>query len=524
MKTMSPALKAHIKAGSSTLATCWRIERPDKKVFCYTEHDKDITFNTEVYTAIGGFNKTAIKASGTFAVDNMDITGFLTDDTIPETEMRNGAFDYSEVNVFLVNYEDLSMGSVTLRYGYFGEVSSNPSGAFMVNLRGLVDMLSAKVGNVYIPDCRADLGDKKCGIKLIPPLRQRGKAYKAGARIRVPDATPPGYLVPFELAWFDDEVTSDLWPYSFNCQLQSAGLNLSPSQGEHYVQLSFNGKYPSKIITLLTDTHLTAAQIDSGLITVKFEYKYTAVEYGNEASAQILLQTTTGTPIKTETKNHGLAPVRKWVPGEVSVRLTPGTRRLRMAIGTQLADPNSINRIAYDDFTVSFSQEPIDGVDYRNYGGVEFECTQAGTSDNAYPDFYDHTVGFTTDDGTAKFLCVEPEWMFIETLSTDSATSTHVRLNDLDKPDEFFEWGVLKFMTGENTGYAIEIIDWNNTTKIMTTALPIPLKPKAGDIVQLQVGCDKTRKTCVTKFDNMINFRGHPDVPGQGQYFKIAGL
>lgn len=524
MKTMSPALKAHIKSGTSTLATCWRIERPDKKVYRYTEHDADITFNGEVYTAIGGFNKTAIKASGTFAVDNMDITGFLTDDTIPETEMRNGAFDYSEVNVFLVNYMDLSMGSVTLRYGYFGEVSSNPSGAFMVNLRGLVDMLSTKIGNVYIPDCRVDLGDKKCGIKLIPNLRQRGKAYNVNDRFRVPAAMPVGYTPPFDLPWFDDEVDPNLWNYSFSPVRSTANLNLAPHSGDHFVTLTMDGYHYSDVFDLLAVTPLTLAQIDSGLFTIKMEYYYTAIEYGNAASTRINLRNSSGANIKVETKDHGLAPLRNWVAGEISTRLLPGTRSFYLELGNTKKETTSLSRMAYDSFRLSFSQEPIEGVDYRNYGGVEFKCIQAGTTLNGAPDFYTHTMGDVIDDGTARFECVEPQWMFLQTLSTDSATSTHVRLNDLDQPDEFFEWGVLKFLSGENTGYAIEIIDWNNTTKIMTTALPIPLKPKAGDVVQLQVGCDKTRKTCIMRFDNMINFRGHPDVPGQGQYFKIAGL
>ena len=37
----------------------------------------------------------------------------------------------------------------------------------------------------------------------------------------------------------------------------------------------------------------------------------------------------------------------------------------------------------------------------------------------------------------------------------------------------------------------------------------------AGDMVRLEPGCDKTVETCRVKFDNFLNFRGFPDIPGE---------
>lgn len=36
----------------------------------------------------------------------------------------------------------------------------------------------------------------------------------------------------------------------------------------------------------------------------------------------------------------------------------------------------------------------------------------------------------------------------------------------------------------------------------------------AGDMVRLTAGCDKRMETCRFKFDNLVNFRGFPDIPG----------
>lgn len=45
------------------------------------------------------------------------------------------------------------------------------------------------------------------------------------------------------------------------------------------------------------------------------------------------------------------------------------------------------------------------------------------------------------------------------------------------------------------------------------TPLRAPVAP--GDLVRLSAGCDKRAATCRLKFDNLINFQGFPDIPGE---------
>lgn len=529
MKTISPALKAHLATGASTVAACWRITRPDGRVYTYTEHDKDITYQTEVYKATGGFNKTAIKSSGTFQIDNMEVTGFLTDDTIPDTELRNGAFDYSEVDVFLVNYEDLSMGSVNLRHGYFGEVATVPSGAFMVELRGLIDMLAKKIGDVYMPECRLDVGDSKCGIKLIPNTRRRNYAYKVGQRIKVPLAEPVGWIAPQVVENFTDEIDASMG-FTSHCDYVTGNLNLEPLDGERYLEYRLGSTgttlIQSRNINLLTETTLTATQIDSGNFTASIEFYATGREYGNATETRLTGVAANGvSTISQVDKDLGLLLVRKWTKYTLSLPLKAGTRFLKWGHSNHLLDEFSVARVSFDGVKVTIAQKDIEDVDYRVYGGVEFECITAGTTANTAPTMFVDTIGTEFTDGTAVWRCVQPKWMFTDTADADSTTSNHVKVTNIDVAEEnFFTWGVIKFLTGTNAGFAVEILNYNNTTKILTTALPIPFKTLEGDIFQLQVGCDKRRKTCITKFDNMLQFRGHPDVPGQGQYFKVAGL
>ena len=44
MKSLSPALAAHLATGTTTLAYCWRVTRRDGTVLGFTEHDRDLTY------------------------------------------------------------------------------------------------------------------------------------------------------------------------------------------------------------------------------------------------------------------------------------------------------------------------------------------------------------------------------------------------------------------------------------------------------------------------------------------------
>ena len=41
------------------------------------------------------------------------------------------------------------------------------------------------------------------------------------------------------------------------------------------------------------------------------------------------------------------------------------------------------------------------------------------------------------------------------------------------------------------------------------------VEPVVGDMLRLEAGCDKLNTTCQTKFNNFLNFRGFPQLPGE---------
>ena len=50
----------------------------------------------------------------------------------------------------------------------------------------------------------------------------------------------------------------------------------------------------------------------------------------------------------------------------------------------------------------------------------------------------------------------------------------------------------------------------------------MPNNIAAGDTFNAVAGCDKTFETCVAKFNNAVNFRGEPHVPGMDKMLATA--
>jgi uncharacterized phage protein (TIGR02218 family) len=195
MKSVSASLATHLAGLVTTLATCWHITRPDGREFFFTDHDRDVLFEGEVYKASSGYSRTAIANDSGLGVDNLDVEGVFDSESITEEELRAGLFDQAEVRVFLVNWADPSMGALRMRRGWFGEVVLTEQEVFRTELRGMTQALSQQIGELYSPECRADLGDHRCKVPIHPPVIERETAYAAGDIVRVATTSGTGSQV-----------------------------------------------------------------------------------------------------------------------------------------------------------------------------------------------------------------------------------------------------------------------------------------------------------------------------------------
>jgi uncharacterized phage protein (TIGR02218 family) len=82
--------------------------------------------------------------------------------------------------------------------------------------------------------------------------------------------------------------------------------------------------------------------------------------------------------------------------------------------------------------------------------------------------------------------------------------------------DDWFTRGKLVWSAGANEGLAVEIKAHRNEGGVISLSLwQTPPNPLAiGDTFSVTAGCDKRFETCCAKFENALNFRGFPHLPG----------
>ncbi|MEL6645104.1 MAG: DUF2163 domain-containing protein [Pseudomonadota bacterium] len=80
----------------------------------------------------------------------------------------------------------------------------------------------------------------------------------------------------------------------------------------------------------------------------------------------------------------------------------------------------------------------------------------------------------------------------------------------------WFENGVLRVLDGAAVGLRGIIRSDVSRDGVRRLAVLEPLRAEvvAGDLIRLEPGCDKRAATCKAKYDNFLNFRGFPHIPG----------
>jgi hypothetical protein len=139
-----------------------------------------------------------------------------------------------------------------------------------------------------------------------------------------------------------------------------------------------------------------------------------------------------------------------------------------------------------------------------------FKCTTPGTSGGSEP-IWDTTLGNTTNDNGVIWTAIEAL-----TVASSVATVTSRRVFTtaaISRSDGWFDGGVVTWLTGANAGLEAEVKRWTDASNTIELHQAMPFTIAASDTFTVTAGCDLARATCKTKFDNIHNFRGFPDMP-----------
>jgi uncharacterized phage protein (TIGR02218 family) len=162
MRTLPTGLQAHLDSGTTTLCYCWRVTRRDNTKLGFTDHDRDLAFDSTTFKADAGFTASNAQQSLGMSVDNMELVGALKSAAITEADLFAGRYDDAYVEIFQVNWQNTAQ-RIILMTGYVGEVTQNGI-EFTAEMRSLSSRLNQKVGRVFQRTCDAVFGDARCGF------------------------------------------------------------------------------------------------------------------------------------------------------------------------------------------------------------------------------------------------------------------------------------------------------------------------------------------------------------------------
>jgi len=100
-----------------------------------------------------------------------------------------------------------------------------------------------------------------------------------------------------------------------------------------------------------------------------------------------------------------------------------------------------------------------------------------------------------------------------------------------DQSHQYFQYGLITWQQGKNAGLSMEIQSFQPgkqqnqnveeiSNSIFQLVQPMPYLIEVGDIFQVVPGCDKSLTMCQERFNNVVNFRGEPFIPGIDRMLK----
>nr|WP_315210077.1 DUF2163 domain-containing protein [uncultured Albidiferax sp.] len=165
MKLLSATTREALADPATQIATCLKITRTDGIIIRLTDFDQPLVVGGHTYLPNGSTERSAVALSDGLSADNLSVRGVLRLGQVEEADLQNGRYDYALVDIFLAFANGAAADPIPLASGRFG-VPTIDNGAYSVDLNGLTYALSASIGEITTPTCRAMFGDARCGIDL----------------------------------------------------------------------------------------------------------------------------------------------------------------------------------------------------------------------------------------------------------------------------------------------------------------------------------------------------------------------
>jgi uncharacterized phage protein (TIGR02218 family) len=165
-KTLSVGLQAKITNGTAQLCRIYKIIRQDGTVHRFTDHNEDVVVPSDgTYTPSTAVALTEVSSHLTQGSGAADLlVTFSQSGDIAKSDVRAGLYRNAVVLLDAVDWSDPSLGTVNLFTGWVGPFTGSDRQTATAQMNGFSQKAINRIGENYSPECRANLGDARCGV------------------------------------------------------------------------------------------------------------------------------------------------------------------------------------------------------------------------------------------------------------------------------------------------------------------------------------------------------------------------
>jgi uncharacterized phage protein (TIGR02218 family) len=463
----SVSLKEHIASGARTTATCWKlVSEPNSlgtiKTVAATSHTRDITLSGHAgitFLSAQGAAPSAVDTEAGLSSTGVEVDAAFVIDVLSEESIASGDWDNASFEVFIINYNEPKMGELVTFSGNIGEVSTRDN-RLKAEGRPLSSKAEQDFGDRYVPNCIArNFGDADCKHPIGTVASPAEAGGDGGVIIVGGTVTTGGSNSQF----VDSSRTqgTDYFTYGL-VEFTSGVLAGRVSEIQRYVGSSAPSN--QKIVsdnTWKQSTTLTSGWQNNGFNDSGWSSAIEQVPSG-------------GMPWGTVT-NFPITSQASWIWSSYSLNTNVANTTYFRKTFTPNITSGKITITADSNFRLYINGTEITAGSVSNWETV-------------------HTYNITTfNAGSTNTIAV--------VVVNDSDPSTY-------NPAGLLFDLVMDSYTPNSSGGTFEL------------AVPMPRIIEAGTTYKAIRGCDRYWETCKNVFNNVLNFRGFPFVPGIEQAYR----
>lgn len=257
-------------------------------------------------------------------------------------------------------------------------------------------------------------------------------------------------------------------------------------------------------MNLLTDWGIDSGDVDLGVYVGLFSMQNVFGDTTSAVRAQLVWKDAGGTVISASTPvdwtTDSAAPVTRTLTGKFAVPVN--TRSVDVYLWARSPVGSGNAQVGFDD--IALYMLSACGASSQD---LEFGVGEATT-------VFDYTAGNYTFDG-ALIWKAHTQHIAYDTVASVT-DSKHFAATSLVGSDGAYNTALIRWISGNNAGKKNVVRTWTETGKLVKTYFDQIEPIQVGDRFQIIAPCFRRfTEDCVVRFDNPINFRGFPFLPGR---------